>query len=155
MVTLVPDDYWSGSAIPANAQEQASEPDAPFRRQPENGGKVWGVAYHVIPSKAREVDEYLNFREKNGYTTDRVLFYPSEGAPAFSALIYIGTPKNPQFLGPQDPEHLAQTIATNHGPSGSNLEYLLNLQTSLKELSSHSMDQHVEDLVSRVRQIGR
>jgi hypothetical protein len=68
-------------------------------------------------------------------------------------LVYIGTPENPQFTGPQEPDVLAKHIAKSRGPSGSNTEYLLNLETALLELSPESGDEHVQDLARRVREV--
>jgi cation transport regulator ChaC len=131
-------------------------------------GKVWGVAYHILPDKVAEVKEYLDIREINGYT---IHYTPFHAAPSVSsnsstapgsgdmiaepirALVYIGTPDNEQFLGPQDPDALAEHIYRSKGPSGPNVDYLLALELSLNELSPASGDEHVSDLASRVRAI--
>jgi cation transport protein ChaC len=67
--------------------------------------------------------------------------------------VYIGTPENDQFTGPQDPQALAEHIYQSFGPSGSNKEYLLCLESSLDGLSRGSGDGHVKDLAERVRAI--
>ncbi|EOA86313.1 uncharacterized protein SETTUDRAFT_161200 [Exserohilum turcica Et28A] len=66
-------------------------------------------------------------------------------------LVYIGLPENPQFLGSQDPDALAQKILESKGPSGENREYLYNLEIALLGLSTDSGDEHVSDLVRRCR----
>ena len=157
VVTLIPDSYWN-EAPPTESEGyelwQRSRDEA-LSRQTSDGktGQVWGVVYHFIPAKRPEVMEYLGVREINGYTTDKVLFHPSDGSSAFLASVYIGTAGNPQFLGPQDPQELARKIVESSGPSGPNLEYLLNLQTALNGVSSSSRDDHIDDLVRRTKRL--
>ena len=127
--------------------------------------KVWGAAYHIPASYAAEVRDYLDIREINGYSIDYISFYPAEAAGgkkgeevvvvgeegkggSIKALLYIGTPENPQFTGPQDVDVLAERIAGCEGPSGRNAEYLFNLEEALGGLGG---DEHVGDLAGRVR----
>lgn len=125
--------------------------------------KVWGAAYRIIPEKVAEVKDYLDIREINGYTIHYTPFHPatpastpttsaSTGAP-IRTLVYIGTPDNDQFVGPQDPQELAEHIYRSEGPSGLNRDYLWGLEQSLDELSPTSGDEHVTDLSNRVRAI--
>ncbi|KAI9770238.1 MAG: hypothetical protein M1840_003395 [Geoglossum simile] len=121
-------------------------------------GKVWGVAYRIIASRVAEVQEYLDIREVNGYSIHYTAFYPAALSPhkgPIPTMVYIGTPDNPQFVGPQDPQKLAEHIWRSRGPSGENKEYLLELADSLEGLSPESGDDHVRDLAARVRAIER
>jgi len=68
-------------------------------------------------------------------------------------LVYIGLPDNPQFLGPQDPQALAEKIMRSRGPSGENRDYLFQLHTALETLSRESEDAHISDLARRCRAI--
>lgn len=68
-------------------------------------------------------------------------------------LVYIGLPDNPQFLGPQDPQALAEKIVQSRGPSGENRDYLYQLEEALRGLSEESADEHVFDLARRCREI--
>ena len=68
-------------------------------------------------------------------------------------LVYIGLPDNPQFMGPQDPQALAEHIVHSQGPSGKNIDYLYELETALDSLSKDSGDEHVSDLARRCRGI--
>lgn len=68
-------------------------------------------------------------------------------------MVYIGLPSNPQFVGPQDPQKLAEHIWNSRGPSGENKEYLFMLETALQNLGKGSGDRHVEDLAEKVRVI--
>lgn len=115
--------------------------------------KVWGVAYRIIPDRVAEVKDYLDIREINGYSIHYTPFHPADGSSPIRTLAYIGTPSNDQFVGPQDPQRLAEHILRSHGPSGPNRDYLLNLDLALRELSPESSDVHVGDLARRVREL--
>lgn len=113
---------------------------------------MWGVAYHIKPAKVKEVKEYLDIREINGYSIQYTPFHPAEESrPDIRCLVYIGMPDNPQFLGAQDPQEIALKINESRGPSGENREYLLNLEQALLDLSPNSHDEHITDLARRVR----
>ncbi|KAI9655622.1 MAG: hypothetical protein M1829_000621 [Trizodia sp. TS-e1964] len=105
-----------------------------------------------MASRVEEVQSYLDIREMNGYTTTYTTFYqaPTE-LSTIRVMVYLGTPENPQFVGPQDPQDLARWIWQSRGPSGENKDYLFKLEQSLKTLSEESGDEHVEDLARRVR----
>ncbi|KAG5949998.1 hypothetical protein E4U53_005569 [Claviceps sorghi] len=125
--------------------------------------KVWGVAYRIPPERVAEVKDYLDIREINGYTIHYTAFHPAADAdgvvrasgPIAETLVYIGTPDNEQFVGPQDPQELARHILMSRGPSGLNRDYLYNLDDALRELSPDSGDLHVSDLAERVRRLER
>ena len=68
-------------------------------------------------------------------------------------MVYIGLPTNPQFLGKQEPQDVAEVIARSTGPSGPNSEYLFMLKQALEELAPESGDEHVRDLAERVRKL--
>ncbi|UKZ77651.1 hypothetical protein TrVFT333_005375 [Trichoderma virens FT-333] len=113
--------------------------------------KVWGVAYRIHAEHVTEVKEYLDIREINGYSIHYTPFHPADGSSPIQTLVYIGTPDNEQFVGPQDPQELAEHILRSRGPSGLNKDYLLGLDTALAELCPESEDVHVSDLARRVR----
>ncbi|KAK5015148.1 hypothetical protein LTR60_003009 [Cryomyces antarcticus] len=122
--------------------------------------KVWGAAYHIPACKAAEVREYLDIREINGYSMQYTPFHvsattsePSQKEASFSCLVYIGLPDNPQFLGPQDQQPLAEHILKSTGPSGENREYLYMLDEVLTGLSDESRDEHIHDLARRCREL--
>ncbi|KAL0766274.1 hypothetical protein CaCOL14_011472 [Colletotrichum acutatum] len=115
--------------------------------------RVWGVAYRIKADKVAEVKDYLDIREINGYTIHYAPFYPADGCEPIRTLVYIGTPDNDQFVGPQDPQALAAHIRKSRGPSGLNIDYLLGLEEALDGLSPESGDVHITDLSNRVRAI--
>ncbi|SPQ19013.1 a4c8cbb5-4976-4420-abaf-25bc719b06ee [Thermothielavioides terrestris] len=145
VVTLISRSYW---------EQLTDHHDA----APE---KVWGVAYRITPDRVAEVKQYLDIREINGYTIHYTPFFPAPGVDPelvpqhgpFQTLVYIGTPDNDQFVGPQDPQQLAEHIYRSEGPSGLNRDYLWALEQALDELSPESGDAHVTDLSNRVRAI--
>lgn len=114
----------------------------------------------------------MNIREINGYSIQYAPFQqpkpedmsatfqdvhvPSNLSPdgkAIKCLVYIGLPDNPQFLGPQDPQALAEHIVKSRGPSGENKDYLYQLEEALNGLSAESGDEHISDLARRCREV--
>jgi cation transport protein ChaC len=89
----------------------------------------------------------------SGYSVHYTTFHPSDGSDSLKTLVYIGTPDNQQFMGPQDPQKLAEHIYRSVGPSGPNVDYLLSLEVALDNLSVESGDEHIKDLANRVRMI--
>ncbi|KAI0143633.1 ChaC-domain-containing protein [Xylariaceae sp. FL1272] len=135
VVTLIERSFWASLV-----DEHDNAPD-----------KVWGVAYRIESARVAEVKEYLDIREINGYTIHYTPFHPSDRSPSIRTLVYIGTPDNDQFVGPQDPQTLAEHIYRSEGPSGLNLDYLLELEKALDDLGPGSGDAHVKDLSNRLR----
>ena len=137
VVTLIERSFW---------EELGEEPTHPPER-------VFGAAYRIPPGNVKEVQEYLDIREINGYSIQYTSFYPStsNAQPIERCLVYIGLPSNPQFLGRQCPQDVAEVIATSTGPSGANAEYLFMLEDSLLSLGDGGGDDYVEDLAERVR----
>ncbi|TGO53577.1 hypothetical protein BOTNAR_0292g00150 [Botryotinia narcissicola] len=156
VVTLISHSHWLTLHNPHSPTSSSPSPPSP-------PPKTWGVAYHIPSSHVAQVREYLDIREINGYTIHYTEFYPAASPSSSSAtetqqqpirtLLYIGTPSNPQFTSPQDPQELAEHIFRSEGPSGLNRDYLLSLDVALDELSPESGDDHIKDLANRVRKI--
>lgn len=71
-------------------------------------------------------------------------------------MVYIGLPTNPQFLSNpslRDPDSVARVIVSSRGQSGENKEYLYLLEKALEGVGLGSADNHVSDLVKRVRKL--
>ena len=75
--------------------------------------QVWGMAYLVAEEDIPHVREYLDFREKGGYSLTSVTFYPRDTTihQPFEVMIYIATPDNRNYLGPAAMEDIAQQIS--------------------------------------------
>lgn len=124
------------------------------------GDIVWGVAWHIDPSKSHEVRQYLDDREKNGYTAQSVTVFQKDAqccevAALNDALIYVGLPDNEAFVGPaRTLRDLAEYIFTCEGPSGRNDDYVLKLAVACRALSTDVRDSHLftlEGLLLEIR----
>jgi glutathione-specific gamma-glutamylcyclotransferase len=137
--------FWQGS------HDHRGTPEAPGRvvtltREP--AAICHGMAYRITP----EVLAPLDVREKNGYLREvtRLHFDDGhDGGDSAEGLVYLATRENAAFLGPAPLDAIVEQIATAHGPSGPNRDYLLNLATALGELGVD--DPHVADLANRLR----
>lgn len=115
------------------------------------GGRVHGRAFRVGAADVAGVLAALDHREKAGYDALDVTLALADGR-SVGARVYVATPANPEFLGPAAPDVIARQIASSHGPSGSNLEYLERLHDALAELGVP--DPHVTELLAAVRGLG-
>ena len=131
--------------------------------------RVWGAAYRIPAAHAVAARAHLDHREINGYSVQTALFHlrdevdgdgdgDGKGAAreetSIECLVYVGLPTNPQFLGPQEPQALAERISRCRGPSGANVEYLYRLHEALAAVGGgDDDDDHVADLVRRCREL--
>ena len=116
---------------------------------------MWGAAYRIPAVHVKEVQDHLDIREMNGYSIQYTPFQPADSSqpPIERCLVYIGLPDNPQFLGVQDPDDLAQNMSRSRGLAGDNKDYLFMLDEALRSLGEGSGDEHIEDLAIRVRKL--
>eukprot|EP00871_Galdieria_phlegrea_P004401 jgi/Galph1/4962/GphlegSOOS_G3623.1 len=108
---------------------------------------TWGVAYFVTNENLDQVLEYLDYREKNGYTRVFSDVYASEEDDipvVHNALLYIASETNPQWLGPCSEREMVKHIFKSEGPSGSNSEYFQKLVESIRSFGVY--DPHLESL---------
>lgn len=133
-----------------------------------------GCVYYVPPQHARAARAYLDFREKDGYAVEEIDFvvgtpaggsaadggYSDEdreilaglprdavGRPLIRCVVYVGSPTNESFVGPEDNDTTAAIIHRAVGPSGPNVEYLMLLQEQDPE------DTYLQSLKQRVERL--
>lgn len=109
----------------------------------EPGAACHGMAYRIAP----QILQPLDVREKNGYLRVVTPLHFDDGA-RHEGLVYIAREDNAAFAGPEPEGELARRIASAHGPSGPNRDYLLNLAIALRELGHD--DPHVFALEARL-----
>ncbi len=86
----------------------------------------------------------LDLREQGGYERrDVELHFMGTEAPesSVSGLMYVATETNPNYLGPAALEQIACQVRSSRGPSGDNVEYVVRLAQSLREMGAR--DDHV------------
>lgn len=140
--------FWQGST------DHRGVPGAPGRvvtLLQEPGVRCWGTAYRIEGEVRDRVLDELDHREKGGYERHEVDVWGNDDRRLIeSALVYVATRDNPHFLGPEEPEAIARQILRSRGPSGPNIDYLMELERSLRE-DLKVDDQHVFELARLVR----
>jgi len=130
-------------------------PGAPGRvvtLMPEPAEKCWGVGFRVAGAEAAAVIDLLDARESGGYARARVpLHGTSEDGEVVDALTYIADATNPNFGGPAPDDELARQIRAAVGVSGSNVDYLWELEISLRTMNIE--DPHVFMLAESLRRL--
>ena len=109
-----------------------------------------GMAYLVDQEVAEQTFSQLDYREKNGYERHPVaLHFKKPDEESATGVVYIASEHNHAFLGPAPLTEMAQQIRECEGPSGRNIDYLLQLAESLRQLDAE--DAHVFELEAAVR----
>ena len=138
--------FWQGS------HDHRGIPDAPGRVVTliqDQSASCDGMAYLVDREVVDETFSQLDHREKNGYERHQVrLEFRQTGADA-EGVVYIAPIDNFAYLGPAPLDEMASQIHRSAGPSGRNIEYLLELAEALRTLEAD--DQHVFELEAAVR----
>ena len=131
--------FWQGST------DHRGLPDAPGRVVTliaAPGERCDGLAYRVGPELVAQVLDELDHRERGGYERLRVtLHFDGSTPPVTDALVYRATSGNPNYLGPAALPEIARQVREASGPSGPNVDYVLRLARSLRELGA--TDPHV------------
>ena len=134
--------FWQGS------HDHRGTPHAPGRVVTliaEPTARCIGIAYLV----EHDVFDHIDHREKNGYTRhDVALAFDDAHAVG---VMYVAHPDNEAFLGDAPLDAIARQILLSRGPSGANVEYLLELARALRDLDAD--DAHVFELAARVKSL--
>ena len=101
----------------------------------------------MAPVERDTVLARLDRRESGGFKRHDVLVHTGVAAP-LAALVYVAGPANPNYLGPAPLDAIAGQVRAACGPSGANAEYVLQLDTALREMGGE--DPHVESLARLV-----
>ena len=114
------------------------------------GQDCWGMAFK-IPAKSVDATLLaLDHRELGGYTREIItISFPS--GETIEGLTYNARADNANFLGDAPIGQIASQIALSHGPSGSNKEYILELELALNH--HRVKDEHVREVARHVKRI--
>lgn len=134
--------FWQGST------DHRGVPGAPGRVVTliaEPGAVCWGRAYRTV--EREEAIARLDHREKGGYALREVrISFP--GGESVDGFVYVATPGNPNWLGEAGADEIAAQIRRSAGPSGTNVEYVVELARALRDMGGD--DPHVRELARRV-----
>ncbi|KAH9172888.1 ChaC-like protein [Lactarius sanguifluus] len=158
VVTLVHQEDWAAfSSAVSRSPSPTLLPIGPARFQDSfpHEDVVWGVAFTIDPAHAAEVRAYLDYREKDGYTLERVDVHGAGNVPVCGAECYVGRNDNPSFVGSEPLEELADTVWRAVGPSGRNKDYVYNLAAAVRALAPEAHDSHLFALEARLRELDR
>jgi glutathione-specific gamma-glutamylcyclotransferase len=112
----------------------------------EAQGAVWGTAYAIRRAEWPSIEAALELREQQGYarlTVELSLAADEHAGPVVAqvpGLLYVATPANPYFVGPEALDVTAAIVRRSHGPSGSNLDYVLELDRALAAMGASDPD---------------
>ncbi|KAL1132625.1 hypothetical protein AAG570_010577 [Ranatra chinensis] len=116
--------------------------------------RVWGMAYEIAEGDVESVLDHLDYREKCGYEKTYTTFYPSPREQSvkqpFQLFFYLGGIDNDWYLGEADVTTIANQIACSVGPSGTNVDYLMRLASSMRSIAPEERDSHLFEIESAV-----
>ncbi|MBO6701486.1 MAG: gamma-glutamylcyclotransferase [Pseudomonadales bacterium] len=110
------------------------------------GEQCHGIAYRLPSDQLEEIIEELDYREKNGYERLAIDIHFRDRTEL--GFVYHADEQNPSFVREESPFEIANRISQSHGPSGSNIEYVLELQKALRE--QQIIDSHVTELADLI-----
>ena len=116
------------------------------------GAICWGTVYRVSSADEDAVLTRLDDRERGGFERTTVTVHlgkEEEASCAVSAQLYLAQPENPEYLGRASMAEIADQVCSSQGPSGSNVEYVLELARAIRAMGAQ--DEHLFALESRVK----
>lgn len=113
---------------------------------PMQGARCVGVAFRIAAHEADSVLAHLDHREKNGYERHRVELFGDEGDVFATGVVFVAGERNDNFLGDAPLEAIVQQVRRSRGPSGENVEYVVELARALRALDAH--DDHIETIAA-------
>ena len=112
------------------------------------GEDCWGMAFRMLATSVEATLVALDHREVGGYVREVITINFPDGQ-TIEGLTYNADADNPNFLGDAPIGEIARQVASSHGPSGSNKEYVFELELALDNLQIK--DRHVRDIASLVK----
>jgi cation transport regulator ChaC len=133
--------FWQGSHDHRGVE---SDPGRVVTLVESPGERCHGVAFLVEP----DVFEHLDHREINGYERNRVDIHFDDGKSP--GVVYRAAEDNFAFLGDAPLNEMVAQIRRCAGRSGRNVDYVLELARSLRQLDV--TDPHVFELDALIRE---
>jgi len=141
--------FWQGSPDHRGTPEFVGRVVTLIEDQSEScAGRLFEIESH----NESDVLTYLDGRESGGYERVSITCTLDSGE-SVSALTYIATPGNPNFLGDATVGRILEQIMGAEGESGTNREYVIELDEALR--AAKIIDHHVAIIASGLRQVIR
>lgn len=134
------------------SHDHRGTPEAPGRvvtLSNVNGNQCQGMAFR-LGGDASKTLEALDVREQDGYERVDVSMVFSDGEVC-DGITWIAKKGNPSWREGESLTSVARIIATSQGPSGTNREYLFELDRALTD--RNIADEHVSELAGEVRSV--
>ncbi|MFX3658010.1 MAG: gamma-glutamylcyclotransferase [bacterium] len=140
--------FWQGS------HDHRGVPERPGRvvtLVAADGGHCDGMAYQVTAADSARIFDALDHREKNGYERrDLELHFLDADGDTAPGIVYLAPEGNHAVSGPAGVADIARQIVRSTGPSGRNIDYLIDLAAALWAMNAD--DEHVFELEHAIRE---